>query len=52
MEKGKKKKKISDGDSNLGFVLSGDFTAKVSGRRRSGVSIIRGPTWAETAYLI
>lgn len=44
MEKRKKKKKISDGDSNLGFVLSGAFTAKVSGKRRSGISIIRGPT--------
>lgn len=44
MEKGKKKKKISDGDSNLGFILSGACTAKVSGRRRSGIFIIRGPT--------
>lgn len=39
-----KRKKISVGDSNLGFGLSGGFTAKVSGRERSGISIIRGPT--------
>lgn len=44
MEKEQKKKKRADGDSNLGFVLSGAFTAKVSGRRRSGIFIIRGPT--------